>query len=972
MFQRKPDQVTIDRLLAAAAGLAVGAVYLASMACSVSFWDSGEYIACSWITGIPHPPCVPLFVLLGRFFTIILSPIPSVAVRTNLMCVIAGAVSMGLLARLAQRWGARMRMEPSLYRPVSVGAATIAGFSFTVWQNNNAMETYAVSQLMAMLAIWLFDVWVERTEAGRQSDRFLHMVCYLLTTAIGVHLAALIAVPGIVVRFLISAVDRRTRIHLSPRFLLTAGGLMLIAFSVHLYMPLRAVQRPEINETDPSEWPSFRAALAREQYGSISPFDRKGPVDEQIAQYLRYLSWQSGRPWAWQSIAGGAGMPLFLGLRFVLTGAAVWGLAAIWSRDRRTFWMLAAIFLMASAFFVFYLNFKTGPVSTPTGEVRDRDYFYADSFALFGLFAAFGLGTMIRGLSRRPAAAWGMLVLPLAACVGNFHECDRSGDYVARDYGINLLESCSEGAVLITNGDNDTFPLWFAQSVLGVRRDVIVSNLSLMNTNWYVEQLLDRDPALMPFGELGLVDSLRPVFVWGPHYFHVGPDGMPVLSRVDGEIMRAVFDQAWPWSIRHGGFCVSIPYEGNGLQGSLAMQDLVLLSMVGRRPLHGRDVYLAGTVSTDSRYYLRNYLEMEGIAFRVTEEPVATAVDPVRGWELLDGYLYTGLADPSVFKEDQAVQIARNYVSAYHRLASHHVEVGEPEPALAAMRASRELFSAMPDAWMEVLPSQAMMEARIADGLHGPDSAAALMREAAGELASWAGARGDERAAALGGAMLQIASDYQREEQFLSFADSVTPPAAAAWMRIEVCMHFGNYLTARDVLEEYEASSPGDPFAALMHADMERFIAEAEYEERFGMTSSALSMLVQQAGSPDPAAACSSMISMVAAGRGASAAAGGLAMGSIIGGTGKDILDSFALEIALDPDGASYLCEWYVLESARVDPAFLAWECAVVGKPWLLLPALSGAGEEAAPLAAAVLERGAAPGGWVDRITPIL
>lgn len=938
-----PGTVRIDRIFATATGFLAGLVYLFTMARSVSFWDSGEYIACAWIAGIPHPPCVPLFVLLGRFFTIILGFIPGVAVRTNLMCVLAGAISMGLLARLAQRWSVRMGMSPSFYRPVSVAAGLLAAWSFTIWQNNNAMETYALSQSIAILAVWIFDIWIVRRSQNLPGDRQMYLVLYLLTLAVAVHLAALIAVPGIAVIYLLSAVRGQTRLWRDVRFISLALGLMILAFSVHLYMPVRAIQRPEINETDPSEWSAFRSALAREQYGQISVLDRKGPVHKQIAQYFRYLSWQSGPLQAWERILGEAGTPFFLVLRFAVTLSAIWGLILLWNRDRRVFLMVGAIFFMASAFFIFYLNFKTGPIATPTGEVRDRDYFYADSFALFALFAAFGAGAALSRAFRSDRAAWAVLALPAASLLGNYYECDRSGEFVARDYGINLLESCSEGAVLITNGDNDTFPLWFAQSVLGVRRDVIVSNLSLMNTNWYIYQLLDRDPTLLGFDEPGLVDSLRPIFVWGPHFFHVTSEGMPSLSDMDSRAMRSVFTQSWPWAVAAGGFHAALPTEGYGVQGSVGMQDLVLLSMVENSEVHGRDIYMAGTVTEESRTIVEPYLVTEGIAFRIGDVPGRDLVDTARSWDLMQSYLFTRLDDPGVYKCDQTLLLARNYVSAYFRLAHSHFARGEADSASMALDAAESLFVAMPDHWMQLLPTYSLLRARLTDAVSGSDSAAAYLVSTAARISEYASEAGDSRLGQTAAVLAQIAVDYQRERQLNEVVDSLVPGTAAnTWMHVEAALFYGNYLGAWDRIRAREELTPDDPMTAMLRPELTRILSSLGQIDRFDISSSAISSIVQFGDSTDAQGIVETMSSMLAGGNAASAAACGMYFSTVMeDGRSARLIGDYADSIVEDPASACATARWFLLESSRTSPDILAWECAALNEPALCLAALS-------------------------------
>src|SRR5207247_7780085 len=160
---------------------------------------------------------------------------------------------------------------------------------------------------------------------------------------------------------------------------------------------------------------------------------------------------------------------------------------------------------------VFYLNSlwafsQPYQVAGLEHEVRERDYFFIASFALWGIWVGMGLAAGMewieQGLvARQPAVGrrWAMatpvLLLALIPLLGNRLSASRAGDTMARDYARDVLQSVDPYALIVTAGDNDTFPLWYAQEVEGIRRDVSVVVLSIANTDSYLRQLQRRAPA---------------------------------------------------------------------------------------------------------------------------------------------------------------------------------------------------------------------------------------------------------------------------------------------------------------------------------------------------------------------------------------------------------------------------------------------------------------------------------------------
>jgi len=501
-------------LWAALAGGLVFLLYALTLSPTTAFWDTSEYIATGHIMGIPHPPGNPLFVVLARAWSVLLEPFGfSVAVRINLFSAFMSATAHAFWFLLVHHI-LRFFSPDRTFRLVGAGVAVlVSSTAFTVWNQSNVNEkVYTVSLLTIALLSWLAIRWQERLGKGKD-DNLLVLMAFILALSVGNHLMAFLAAPAIGVFILMVRPGALANWRLYP-----AGVVaVLLGLSIHLFLPLRAEDQPVINEGAP-ECPTVTSAvvsvatygnagceplnesLTREQYkveGAPGPGlfgERQAPISAQLTNYLQYFDWQWARSIAGRDPTFPLGRTLF-SMLFVALG--VWGAMEHYQRDRKSFAYVATLFATLSLGLVWYLNFKYG-YSFPQGsmdatEVRERDYFFVVSFSLWGLWAGVGLAAVWLSLAQRSRrglrVASPVLLLAFLPLALNFSWADRSYDYAARDWAYNLLMSVEPYSVLFTNGDNDTFPLWYLQEVEGIRRDVTVVVTSYLNTPWYAKQI---------------------------------------------------------------------------------------------------------------------------------------------------------------------------------------------------------------------------------------------------------------------------------------------------------------------------------------------------------------------------------------------------------------------------------------------------------------------------------------------------
>jgi hypothetical protein len=608
------------------------ALYVATLAPTTQFWDTSEYIAAAKVLGIPHPPGNPLFTLMAHTWGYL--PLAAAyATRINLFAATTSAVAAACWFLVTERW-LRPIVPVRLPRHLAALAAALVGATaFTVWNQSVVNEkVYTLSLLSIALILWLIVRWDDQPP-GQAHDHNLLLIVYLLALTSTNHMMGVLVGPVVIVLLfpplmvrraatdegrttewsqwlgftaiyavlMASGMEKAIYLEIAGvvyvlvlayslltgnwRFTLAALGVLVLGISVYVFLPIRAQHFPPINEGEPTTWNSLWAVLTRQQYGKPPLTARQADLIGQILLWVQYFTWQWGHDLA-QNVRAG--------LAVVFGGIGVLGAYRHWRADRRQALAMIAVMFTLTLLLIFYLNFKYGyseylPRSLPR-EVRERDYFFVCSFALWGIWVGMGLATLMEwlqdGLRERIAddtRRW-MYTLPVLAVAfvplfGNRLTASRAGETLARDFAVDLLNSVEPYGILVTAGDNDTFPLWYAQEVEGVRKDVVLINLSLANTDWYLRQMQRRPvfeydsaagPAMYrgrewpkPSGPIldftmGQLDSLQLYYpltdksvlnlrgihvVLDPDVIHPLGNGQGYLEKADVVVLEAIKDQ---------------------------------------------------------------------------------------------------------------------------------------------------------------------------------------------------------------------------------------------------------------------------------------------------------------------------------------------------------------------------------------------------------------------------------------------
>ncbi len=368
------------------------------------------------------------------------------------------------------------------------------------------------------------------------------------------------------------------------------------------------------------------------------------------------------------------GLPLLLGL-----------VGAIWhfSRHRRHAVVVLTLFFMTGIAIILYLN-------QPPNQPRERDYSYVGSFIVFAIWVGIGVTAIAEWLREKLRknldlpVSLATLGVPILMAAQNWRSHSRAGNYVPPDAAYNFLISCPPNAILFTNGDNDTFPLWYLQEVEGVRTDVRIVNLSLLNTDWYISQLKYNSPNEAPPVPISLPDEL---------FMGEKTASIPAQSRLLAiPVDKTAFLRNY---LNEGRFSMQdladtlywqVPVRGSGQNTYFLKQDFMTYDIVTTAISQGwkRPICFANTLPAFSYLGLSDYLYQRGNVYELIPlKPRQSTGGSVYNASIQDSlthhlltkvFRYRNLNNPQVFYDQNTLRMINTYRSVFYRLAEHYVQ----------------------------------------------------------------------------------------------------------------------------------------------------------------------------------------------------------------------------------------------------------------------------------------------------------
>ncbi len=397
---------------------------------------------------------------------------------------------------------------------------------------------------------------------------------------------------------------------------------------------------------------------------------------------------------------------------------------------KKDFWVVFLLFFMTGLAIVIYLN------QYPL-QPRERDYAYAGSFYAFTIWIGLGVLGIIDKLKKfsgetiaaGAAGALTLILVPGIMVAENWDDHDRSGRYTARDLGANYLKTCQPNGIIFTNGDNDTFPLWYNQEVEGVRTDVRVCNLSYLQTDWYINQMkrqaYESEPLPFSMNEEKYRQGNRDI-VYLMNNQRIKREWIGLKEGVD-----FIADDNPATKLQQAGNAAYLPKKiikfkvdkeavirnkvvreqdyDNILdtitidlsnKNYLSKDEMMILDLLATNDWE-RPIYWAITVGRDKYMNLENYFQVEGFGYRFVPLRGETSSDRMSFGtvatnlmydNLMNKFKYGNVNDPDVYLDENNMRMLTNIRNSFNRLAAGLVAEGKKDSAIQVIDRAFELI----------------------------------------------------------------------------------------------------------------------------------------------------------------------------------------------------------------------------------------------------------------------------------------
>jgi hypothetical protein len=422
-------------------------------------------------------------------------------------------------------------------------------------------------------------------------------------------------------------------------------------------------------------------------------------------------------------------------------------------KGKQEFWVVFLLFFMTGLAIVIYLN-------QYPNQPRERDYAYAGSFYAFTIWIGLGVLAIIEGLKKYTgetvaagiAGVAALILVPGIMAAENWDDHDRSGRYTARDFGANYLKTSKPNGIIFTNGDNDTFPLWYNQDVEGVRTDVRVCNLSYLQTDWYIDQMrrkaYESDPLPFSMDEekyrqgtrdiVYLIDNPRISRDWiglnegisfiaddNPATKLQQADNAAYLPKkvihfkVDKDAVirnKVVREQDYDKIID----TIIIDLSDRNY---LSKDEMMILDLLATNNWE-RPIYWAITVGRNKYMNLENYFQVEGFGYRLVPLKgeggsdmlsFGTVATDIMYDNMMNNFKYGNMNDPDVYIDENNMRMMTNIRTSFNRLAAGLVNESKMDSAIAVIDRAFELIpgSLVPYEYFSVLLAEKYYAARV-------------------------------------------------------------------------------------------------------------------------------------------------------------------------------------------------------------------------------------------------------------------